>query len=71
MVERQGVAVVVQHADGLFSLQTEAARHGYDGGRRLVGVQPLNRAKADGIDDQHAGTVGEPQLKNKKTPQSY
>lgn len=63
MVEHQRVAVVVQHPDRLFSLQAEAAGHGYDGGRRLVGVQPPHRLKTDGINDQNAGTVGEPQLR--------
>lgn len=66
VVQDQRVAVVIQHPHRLFSLETEAACHGYDGGRRLVGVQPLSRVKTDGIDDQHARTIGEPQLRNHK-----
>lgn len=66
VVELQRVAVVVQHPHGLLSLQTEAAHHGDDGGRRLVGIQPLNGVKTDGINDQHTRTVGEPQLRKHK-----
>lgn len=64
VVQQQGVAVVVQGPDGLLSPQAEAGRHGYDGGRRAVGLQPLNGRETQTVDDQQTRTVGEPQLRH-------
>lgn len=62
MVQEQRVAVVIQHPHRLFSLHAEVARHGYDGGRRVVGIQPLNGVETQRVDDQHSRAVREPQL---------
>lgn len=70
MVEQQHVAVVVQHPDCLLSPHTETGCHGYDGGRWVVGLQPLNRLKTETVYDQHTGTIREPQLTNTQAQRS-
>ncbi len=67
MVEQQRVDVIIQSPDCLLSPQTEAGCHGYDGGRRVVRLQPLNCLKILTVNDQHTRTVGEPQLINTQT----